>query len=146
MNPLPDAPSVPSGVVEFNVPDCVTLILCWHNQETLYFCNITLGTPPQKLRLTLDTGSSDLWCNAASSRLCKSRGDPCDASGTYDPHSSSTYKLVSSDFNISYEDGSGASGDYVTDTLTIGGATLKNFQFGVGYSSTSQGMYNSQRP
>ncbi|KAL1979536.1 hypothetical protein VTN96DRAFT_5598 [Rasamsonia emersonii] len=108
------------------------------NEETLYFCNITLGTPPQKLRLTLDTGSSDLWCNAASSRLCKSRGDPCDVSGTYDPHSSSTYKFVSSDFNISYEDGSGASGDYVTDTLTIGGATLKNFQFGVGYSSTSQ--------
>jgi hypothetical protein len=56
-------------------------------------------------------------------------------------NSSSTYKFVSSNFNISYVDGSGASGDYVTDTLRIGGQSLENFQFGVGYSSTaSQGV------
>jgi hypothetical protein len=56
-------------------------------------------------------------------------------------NSSSTYKFVSSNFSISYVDGSGASGDYVTDTLQIGGQSLKNFQFGVGYSSTtSQGV------
>jgi len=56
-------------------------------------------------------------------------------------NSSSTYKIVSSNFSISYVDGSGASGDYVTDTLQIGGQSLKNFQFGVGYSSTtSQGV------
>lgn len=52
-------------------------------------------------------------------------------------NASSTYKFVSSNFNISYADGSGASGDYVTDTLRIGGQSLENFQFGVGYSSTT---------
>ncbi|KAJ5092254.1 hypothetical protein NUU61_007124 [Penicillium alfredii] len=106
-------------------------------QETLYFSNVTLGTPKQTLRLVLDTGSSDLWCNAPNSSLCTSNDDPCSSSGTYDSSASSTYSFVSSDFNISYADGSGAVGNYVTDTLRIGDATIKDFQFGVGYSSGS---------
>lgn len=85
----------------------------------------------------IDTGSSDLWCNTASSALCTANPDPCTASGTYDSSSSSTYKLLNSDFNISYVDGSGASGDYATDTLSIGGQTLSDFQFGIGLESTS---------
>ncbi|KAF9892208.1 hypothetical protein FE257_002614 [Aspergillus nanangensis] len=107
------------------------------NEDTLYFCNITIGTPKQSLRLVLDTGSSDLWCNAGNSSLCQSSRDPCDVSGSFDPKDSSTSKFVSSDFNISYADGSGAVGDYITDTLHIGGVTLKTFQFGIGYSSSS---------
>ncbi|KAH8689716.1 putative aspartic-type endopeptidase [Talaromyces proteolyticus] len=107
------------------------------NEETLYFSNITLGTPAQKLRLTLDTGSSDLWCNTASSSFCSKKNSECSISGTYDANSSSTYKYLSSDFNISYVDGSGASGDYVTDTLSIGGVSLTSFQFGIGYTSDS---------
>ena len=34
-------------------------------------------------------------------------------------------------------DGSGASGDYVTDTFSIGGTTLESLQFGIGYTSSS---------
>ena len=34
-------------------------------------------------------------------------------------------------------DGSGASGDYVTDTFTIGGTSLSKLQFGIGYTSSS---------
>ncbi|KAJ5779025.1 Ribosomal protein S10 [Penicillium paradoxum] len=108
------------------------------NEETLYFCNVTLGTPKQSVRLVLDTGSSDLWCNTPNSTLCEPPKDECNASGTYDPSSSSSYSFVSSDFNITYADGSGASGDYVTDTFTIGGTTIKDFQFGLGFSSGSR--------
>jgi hypothetical protein len=97
------------------------------------------------LRLILDTGSSDLWCNAANSTLCSSSRDPCRVSGSYDPDSSSSYTYVSSDFNISYADGSGAAGDYVNDTLGIGGATIRDFQFGIGYSSSSAGMSGQAR-
>lgn len=96
-----------------------------------------MGTPAQKFRLHLDTGSSDLWVNSATSTLCKSRGSPCSFAGTYSANSSSTYSYVASDFNISYVDGSGAAGDYVTDTFTIGGSTLKTLQFGIGYTSSS---------
>ncbi|KAJ5180349.1 hypothetical protein N7492_003559 [Penicillium capsulatum] len=109
----------------------------WVSQEALYYCNITLGTPEQSLRLVIDTGSSDLWCNSASSNLCSQEGGYCSLSGTYSANSSSTYSFVSSDFNITYADESGAVGDYVTDTLKIGDATLKDFQFGVGYLSSS---------
>ena len=34
-------------------------------------------------------------------------------------------------------DGSGASGDYVSDKITIGGTTLDTLQFGIGYTSSS---------
>ena len=107
------------------------------NEETLYFANVTLGTPGQKLRLHIDTGSSDLWTNSAQSTLCQSRYDPCSVSGTYDPDKSSSSKLISSDFNISYVDGTGALGDYRSDTLNIGGAKLENLQFGLGLDSSS---------
>lgn len=35
------------------------------------------------------------------------------------------------EFNISYVDGSGAAGDYFTDTFEIGGTTVTQFQMGV---------------
>lgn len=104
---------------------------------TLYFANVSLGTPAQPLQLHIDTGSSDLWTNVADSTFCKSSQDPC-YGGTYKANSSSTYKYVSSKFNITYADGSGAVGDYATDTLAIGGVTLQNLQFGIGYQSGSQ--------
>ncbi|KAL4801741.1 aspartic peptidase domain-containing protein [Aspergillus unguis] len=114
-----------------------TVLQTLDNEETLYFCNVTIGTPGQDLRLILDTGSSDLWCNAANSSLCSSSKDPCRTSGSFDPGSSSSYTYVSSDFNITYADGTGAAGDYITDTIHIGGTTVNNFQFGIGYSSSS---------
>jgi len=107
------------------------------NEETLYYSNVTLGTPAQSLRLVLDTGSSDLWVNAPNSTLCKKKSNPCSDSGTYDSSASSSYAFVNSDFNITYADGSTAVGEYASDTLTIGSATLKDFQFGIGFTSNS---------
>lgn len=89
------------------------------------------------MRLHIDTGSSDLWVNSAESALCTQPRRPCSESGTYDVQASSTSNFVSSDFNISYMDGSAAMGDYVTDTLGIGGRQLRDFQFGIGESSSS---------
>ena len=67
--------------------------------------------------------------------ICISRNS--ETSGTYDANSSSTYQYINSDFNISYVDGSGSTGDYVSDTLSFGGITLKEQQFGIGYVSSS---------
>ncbi|KAK2871774.1 hypothetical protein FQN49_002841 [Arthroderma sp. PD_2] len=107
------------------------------NQKNLYFCNLTLGTPPQTIRAHIDTGSSDLWVNTEESRFCSSRRSPCRQGGTYDSSGSSSYNLVSNDFNISYVDGSGASGDYVTDVINVGGIRLEDFQFAIGHTSSS---------
>lgn len=96
-----------------------------------------MGTPAQSLRLHIDTGSSDLWVNVADSSYCSSKQAPCAYAGTYAPNSSSTYEYVNGDFNITYVDGSGSAGDYATDTVRLGGATLDSQQFGIGYTSSS---------
>ncbi|KFY41100.1 hypothetical protein V494_03205 [Pseudogymnoascus sp. VKM F-4513 (FW-928)] len=117
-----------------------TLEATLDNLQSLYFANITLGTPAQQIRVHIDTGSSDLWVNSAGSEICtgtdKVPGE-CAESGTYSANSSSTYKYIQSNFNISYMDGSGAAGDYVSDKMTISGSEIKDLQFGVGYNSTS---------
>lgn len=108
------------------------------NEETLYFMDLTIGTPPQSLHMHLDTGSSDLWVNVANSQLCESGGSPCSAGGTFNPNSSSTYQYLNSNFKIEYVDGTGATGDYVQDTVKFDSVTLKDQQFGIGYTSSSQ--------
>ncbi|KAI9762316.1 MAG: hypothetical protein M4579_000464 [Chaenotheca gracillima] len=114
-----------------------TLLETLDNEETLYFANVSLGTPPQTLRLHIDTGSSDMWMNSPDARICNVRGNPCSDSGTYNANKSSSYKFVSSDFNISYQDGSAALGDYATDTLHLGRTDIRAVQFGIGYQSSS---------
>lgn len=119
-----------------------TVSVTLDNEETLYFLNATIGTPPQSFQLQIDTGSSDLWVNVATSAFCEQNQDPaCSLSGTYNANQSSTYKYINSDFNISYVDGSGSAGDYVSDTVRFSSVTLTNQQFGIGYvSSSSQGV------
>ncbi|TGJ85162.1 hypothetical protein E0Z10_g3576 [Xylaria hypoxylon] len=56
--------------------------------DMLYLCKVSVGTPPQNLMLDFDTGSADFW-------------------------------------KIEYGDGSYASGDCGTDTLIVGGLTVK---------------------
>jgi hypothetical protein len=107
----------------------------------LYFANVSLGTPPQSLRLDIDTGSSDIWANSATSSLCKQGDGQCDQSGTYTANSSSSYQYVNSLFSIKYADGSASQGDYATDTLTVSGTSIPNVPFGIGYkSSSAQGI------
>jgi hypothetical protein len=111
------------------------------NEQTLYFANLTIGTPPQEFRLQIDTGSSDLWVNSDDSKLCtiantKEPSD-CDTSGTFNANASSTYQYVNSIFDISYLDGSGAGGDYGKDVVSFSGATIEDLQFGIGYQSSS---------
>lgn len=59
--------------------------LTQNEQETLYFVNISLGNPPQDVRVHLDTGSSDLWVNTPSSAFCSTPELRCRLSGMYEP-------------------------------------------------------------
>jgi Eukaryotic aspartyl protease len=40
------------------------------NQETLYLITVTMGTPPQRVQLLLDTGSSDIWVSLCFHPTC----------------------------------------------------------------------------
>jgi len=53
------------------------------------------------------------------------------------PSKSSTFVEVGkNEFNISYVDGTGSTGDYFQDTLGVSGATLKSFEMGLGTNTS----------
>ncbi|GAM86321.1 hypothetical protein ANO11243_043350 [Dothideomycetidae sp. 11243] len=91
------------------------------------------------LTVILDTGSSDLYVDASGSQACKDTSSPDTCrGGSFDPSSSSSYKVVSPNgFNTSFGDGSTASGDYATDVVTIGNAQISGVEFGVGTNVNS---------
>ncbi|KAI8630006.1 eukaryotic aspartyl protease [Xylariaceae sp. FL1651] len=89
--------------------------------DSLYLCKISIGTPPQDLMVDFDTGSANFW--VISSSLGSSQEDH----NTFDPSKSSTYKSFSrKSWKIEYGDGSTASGDCGTDSLTMGGLSIKD--------------------
>ena len=88
-----------------------------------YFADITLGTPPQKFKVVLDTGSANLWVPSES---CTSIS--CFLHNKYDSSQSSTYKRNGSHFEIQY--GSGSMEGFVSqDNFGIGDLKLKGINF-----------------
>lgn len=102
-----------------------------NNADLEYLINITVGTPPQKMGVTLDTGSSDLWVPSTSSRPCRAK--KC-YDGEFDPSKSSTYNIIDEGgFNITYAGpGDSDAGNWVEESVTIGGSkTINNTIIGV---------------
>ena len=84
-----------------------------------YLVPVTVGG--QSLNLDLDTGSADLWVFSSLLPSSSQTGH-----NIYTSSKSSTYKAVSNcKWSIQYEDGSGASGVCGTDTVLVGGTTVK---------------------
>ncbi|KAI0920795.1 hypothetical protein AcW1_005030 [Taiwanofungus camphoratus] len=87
-----------------------------------YVVPVTIGTPGVTLNLDFDTGSSDLWVWSSElahvSQYSKSHH-------IYSPTKSSTAEKADGTWNISYGDGSSASGDVYTDTVSVAGLTIK---------------------
>ncbi|KAF3311194.1 hypothetical protein TWF173_008644 [Orbilia oligospora] len=120
-------------------PASKTAVQKLDNKDFLFYANVTVGTPPQHIRLHIDTGSSDIWVETANSEICRrDGGNGCDIGGTYDNGTSSTAEYVEGDFSIMYVDGQYASGVYAKDTLGIGGVGVKDVQFGIGLQGTSE--------
>ncbi|KAF4630144.1 hypothetical protein G7Y89_g7998 [Cudoniella acicularis] len=93
--------------------------------DSMYLCPVSIGTPAQTLMLDFDTGSADLWVwstDLPSSTTSQSTGHVI-----FDPSKSSTFKTSTGEkWKISYGDSSSASGIVGTDNVTIGGLTIKN--------------------
>lgn len=99
----------------------LSLTLKIENEYSYYLTELSVGTPGQKLKVNIDTGSSDLWVLAPSSGF---------KGGTFDGSKSSTFKSLNNNFFTGYADGSWCSGSYVTDDVAIGSTKIKDLQFG----------------
>ncbi|KAF2084918.1 Asp-domain-containing protein [Saccharata proteae CBS 121410] len=83
--------------------------------DSLYLSPVQVGE--QTLMLDFDTGSSDLWVFSTELSSSEQTGH-----SVYNPRTSGTKKNGYS-WDISYGDGSGASGDVYADKVVVGGVT-----------------------
>ncbi|KAK9463278.1 aspartic peptidase domain-containing protein, partial [Lipomyces oligophaga] len=99
--------------------------------DGVYFTNVSIGTPPQNLSLFVDTGSADMWFWSSDGGCEHFETDSCEATSAYSPSKSLSYQYISSDFSIGYADDSSVTGDFITESVVIGGATLENLTVGL---------------
>lgn len=95
--------------------------------DSFYTCPVQIGTPAQTVDLDFDSGSSDLW--VWSSKLDDATLDAGEQQNikVFDPKKSSTFKTAKSyTWEITYGDGSGASGTVGTDTVKIGNISVEH--------------------
>uniref|UniRef100_A0A5K4F8Q9 Subfamily A1A unassigned peptidase (A01 family) n=1 Tax=Schistosoma mansoni TaxID=6183 RepID=A0A5K4F8Q9_SCHMA len=90
-----------------------------------YYGEISVGTPPQKLRVLFDTESTDTWF---ASRNCWFLDIFCWMFPFYDSSKSSTYVADGSSYLVSYLD-SNFSGFWSVDTIRIGSLVIRNQAF-----------------
>ncbi|KAL8826856.1 MAG: hypothetical protein Q9170_007239 [Blastenia crenularia] len=89
-----------------------------------YYANVTVGDPPQKLTLHIDTGSSDTWFPSVNSTFCTTDPEACKTTGSYDLTKSSTVTDTHHPFFTHFFDGSGDNGTFIQDTITVAGVTI----------------------
>jgi hypothetical protein len=89
-------------------------------QDAQYYGTISVGTPPQALRVVYDTGSSNLWVNKQSGWFSPHKH--------YDDTKSSTYVKNGTTFKIQYGSGP-VSGFYSKDTVHFGDIDVADYTF-----------------
>ncbi|CAH8299497.1 unnamed protein product, partial [Schistosoma turkestanicum] len=94
-------------------------------QNLQYYGEISVGTPPQKLRVLFDTGSTNTWL---ASRKCWFLDILCWLYSFYDSSKSSTYEADGSGFHVSYLDGN-FSGFWSVDTIRINSLVIPRQAF-----------------
>lgn len=115
-------PSVTLGSSASGGPDAIVIN---DYQDSQYYGTISVGTPPQEVRVVYDTGSSNLWVNNIATPWYKKW---LPHHQHYDHSKSSTYVANATKFNIRYGSGPVA-GFYSKDTFTIGDTSIPGYTF-----------------
>jgi hypothetical protein len=94
--------------------------------DAQFLSPVTIGG--QQMIMNFDSGSSDTWVFNTNLPSAAQQGH-----NVYDPSKSTTFEnaLAQSTFNVSYGDGSGASGPVGVDTVDIGGSTVTQQAIGL---------------
>ena len=122
-----------------------------------YFsAELTLGTPPQRFSLIVDTGSSITALPCAECTRCGEHANP-----RFEPSKSRTYAPIGCDqhefgctscqdractYHVAYQEGSSYSGYLATDILRLGaGGTCAALRFAFGCATAESGHFRSQQ-
>lgn len=112
-------------------------------QHNFYSVEVELGTPPQKLQLLLDTGSSDMIVVSNSNPYCTSTTD-CDTYGSFDSTTSSSFVPKGKNFKMKYADGTSSTGEWGSDIVSLsngnGDMEEMDLTFGLATDSDSMGV------
>jgi cathepsin D len=90
-------------------------------QDSEYYGEVEIGSPPQKFTVIYDTGSSNLWIPSKHCRNCKHHS-------SYDSAASDTFQPDGQSFSIQYGTGS-CRGFISQDTVVIADLMIHNFKF-----------------
>jgi cathepsin D len=92
-------------------------------QDSEYYGEVDVGSPPQKFTVIYDTGSSNLWVPSKGCTNCKP------GTARYDSSKSSSFAKDGQAFQIQY--GTGSSKGFISkDNIIMGGLTIDGFSFG----------------
>jgi cathepsin D len=92
-------------------------------QDSEYYGEVEIGSPPQKFTVIYDTGSSNLWVPSKTCTNCK-KGGPA-----YDSTKSSSYVKNGQSFALQYGTGS-CTGFLSKDAVVMGGLSIDGGIFG----------------
>ncbi|EMD89481.1 hypothetical protein COCC4DRAFT_180523 [Bipolaris maydis ATCC 48331] len=109
-------------------PGAIAVPLIRDAELDAYYAEFQVGTPPQKEYLKVDTGSPRYSFLNPRNQECVSDPASCTTFGTFDNLTSSTCRYEGPGFyDELYALGFG---DYLSDTLVLGGVTMPNMYFG----------------
>ncbi|KAH6706479.1 aspartic peptidase domain-containing protein [Leptodontidium sp. MPI-SDFR-AT-0119] len=103
-----------------------------------YIAEITVGTPPQRINMTIDIGSAFTWLLSSDESLCQSHADSHTAGGgcgttretaqKFNSSASSTYKPHRSDGFAAYRNGHHVQGYQNFETFNLNGIAIAHLQ------------------
>lgn len=98
---------------------------------------LQIGSNLQKVKVMVDTGSTDLWVTSPS--VCSS--SQCSEMGSYDPSKSTSAKDKKKNFTDSYGDGAYSLNEWYQDTVYVSDMKFKNLWFGSSKEATKSITY-----
>ncbi|KAI6171283.1 Seminal fluid protein [Aphelenchoides bicaudatus] len=98
----------------------------WSKFHTLYTTTVSIGTPPNKFEVRVDTGSQYLWVPRKGCQCTGACNGFCLNDNTYDNEASTSSNVTDVKFDVTYGYREKAGGVFINDTFALGDGTDQN--------------------